>query len=339
MQDDVKKEVPLVSIVMSAFNEEKYIAESINSILNQTYSNIEVIIIDDASTDKTVEKIGQIRDDRIKLYVNDKNRKLAHNLNLAIEKAKGKYIARMDADDIALPNRIEEQVKFMEQNSEVDVLGAFAVCFGDSSAKMEYPVSHDAIKVSLLFENALCHPLVMFRKESIDERYNESYVASQDYELWSRLIWKKNFYNMNSVLLKYRVHKNQTKNVVGRKQKEGAIAARHEMLKHLVDNADPVFLATFDKMFLVGQKFSKKTIDEIESVLKKIIELNKIKLEYNQELIYEKCTHVYFENWYYCEEKFSQKMNDIKTCGFLKDYYYSLPFRKKIKIIIHCLLG
>ena len=141
---------------------------------------------------------------------------------------------------------------------------------------MEYPVSHDAIKVSLLFENALCHPLVMFRKESIDERYNESYVASQDYELWSRLIWKKNFYNMNSVLLKYRVHKNQTKNVVGRKQKEGAIAARHEMLKHLVDNADPVFLATFDKMFLVGQKFSKKTIDEIESVLKKIIELNKI---------------------------------------------------------------
>lgn len=338
MQKDEKKEVPLVSVVMSAFNEEKYIVESINSILNQTYSNIEVIIIDDASTDKTVEKIGQIRDDRIRLYVNEKNRKLAHNLNFAIDMAKGSYIARMDADDIAIPDRIEKQVNFMEKNQHIDVLGAFAVCFGDSTAKMEYPNSHEAIKVSLLFENALCHPLVMLRKSSFVEKYNESYAASQDYELWSRMIWHKNFYNMGDVLLKYRVHNGQTRNTAGRKQKEGAIVARHKMLKHLVDDPDKMFIETFDQMFSVGKRFDLKTMNEIEKNLNQIIKMNSIKKIYNQKLLYQKCAYVYFENWYYCKESFWIKLKNINQCNLLNYYYHSLSFIDKIKIKIHCFL-
>lgn len=338
MQNPIVDKMPLVSVIMSAYNEEKYIVEAVNSILNQTYRNIELIVVDDASSDGTVEKIKEIEDKRIRLHINSENKKLAHNLNLAIDMAKGKYVARMDADDIAMMNRIEEQVCFMEKNKEIDVLGAFAICFGDSIAKMEYPKSHEAIKVSLLFENALCHPLVMFRKSSLDEKYNESYIASQDYELWSRLVWKKKFYNMEKVLLRYRVHKGQTRNIVGRKQKEGAIVARHEMLKHLIENPNLDFVETFDQMFLVGKRFDQETIDKIEVVLKKIIEENKAKRVYDQDLLYIKCAQIYFENWYYCKETFIQKIRNIKQCDFLNYYYHSLSIARKIKVKMHCLL-
>lgn len=202
---------PLVSVVMSTYNEEKYVLDSINSILNQTYENIEIIIVDDASTDNTVSLIENIATDKIRLYINDTNKKLAHNLNFAIAKARGKYVARMDADDISRRERIRTQVEYLEKHKEIDIVASYAKTFGDSDIIKKSPCTHEGIKATLLFTNPICHPTVMFRKSSIDFVYDESCAAGQDYELWARIVECKKFCAINEVLLDYRVIKRQRK--------------------------------------------------------------------------------------------------------------------------------
>ena len=207
---------PLVSIIISTYNEEKYILKSINSILNQSYKNIEIIIVDDASTDKTVKLIQNINSDKIKLYVNNTNKKLAHNLNFAISKSNGKYVARMDADDISRKDRIKNQVDYLEKHKDIDIVSSFAKTFGDSKITKKSPCSHEGIKATLLFTNPICHPTVMFRRSSIDFTYDERCAAGQDYELWTRIVDNKRFNVINKVLLNYRVIKRQRNSEIGR---------------------------------------------------------------------------------------------------------------------------
>ena len=127
------KNASLVSIVMGCYNNEDTIKESINSILVQTYSNFEFIIIDDCSKDHTVDIINSIRDSRIRLMINSENKGLGYSLHTGVCEAKGIYIARMDADDISYPNRIEEEVLFLQKNPEVICVGSWAKKIGNIS--------------------------------------------------------------------------------------------------------------------------------------------------------------------------------------------------------------
>ena len=136
---------PIVSVIMPAFNAENTIIKSIKSILNQTYSNIELIIVNDFSNDNTLELITQIKDNRIKIINNDYNLGISGSLNIGIHASSGDYIARIDSDDIAYLNRIEIQVKFLS-NSGVDVLGGQIKTFGNLiNPRYSYPESKDQI--------------------------------------------------------------------------------------------------------------------------------------------------------------------------------------------------
>lgn len=134
---------PLVSIVMSAYNEAAFISETIDSLLQQSYKNFELIIVDDASTDNTADVIRKYENNRIILLRNKENKRLAFNLNLGIQKAHGKYIARMDADDICMPDRLVKQVNYLEQHPEIAIVGGAAQEFGDANALLEYPENHE----------------------------------------------------------------------------------------------------------------------------------------------------------------------------------------------------
>ena len=131
------EELPLISVIMPCYNREKYIVEAIESILNQTYTNFEFIIIDDCSTDNTFEIVKEYakKDNRILALKKDKNYCYVHSLNKGIEIAKGKYIARMDDDDISLPERFEKQVEFLEKNEDIIALGTFIEIFSDDMKK------------------------------------------------------------------------------------------------------------------------------------------------------------------------------------------------------------
>ena len=174
---------PLVSVLMAVYNGEAYLGEAIESILRQTFSFFEFIIIDDASTDNSRRLAESYRDSRIRVVSNPRNLRLAGSLNRGINLARGKYIARMDADDICHPDRLEKQVAFMEENCDVGVSGSWLYCFGDKKQLWDYPLTSGMIKSNLLFHNQLGHPTVIMRREAMLKNglfYNPRFRASED---------------------------------------------------------------------------------------------------------------------------------------------------------------
>lgn len=184
---------PLVSVVMSVYNEEKYLKDTIESILGQTFTNFEFIIADDGSTDKTQDILKNYaqKDVRIKLIVNERNLGLAKSLNRGIERTKGKYIARIDAGDLSRPERFEKQVRFSEGNEDSYILGTWAYWINEGKeiiGTWEVPPS---INPTLLYKTGgAIHPSIMIRRELFQKigLYNENYDIPLDFEFYMRAI-------------------------------------------------------------------------------------------------------------------------------------------------------
>lgn len=207
-------ETPLVTVLMSVFNGEKYLREAIESVLNQTYKNIEFLIINDASTDNSVAIIQSYRDERIHFFSNEVNLKLTASLNKGIDLSHGKYIARMDADDVSFPERIEKQVAFMEQHPEVGLCGTFVQNIGINDDYVPpYKTTHDEIKFKLFFETHFPHPAAMLRKSMLDKyklKYDTINKVAQDYELWNKIVNYCEVAILPEPLVKKRTHPEMT---------------------------------------------------------------------------------------------------------------------------------
>lgn len=198
-----------VSVILPVFNTERYIREAIQSIVDQTFRNWELILIDDASTDGTLEIARSFEDSRVKIVQNPSNMKVVKSLNLGIRLSSGRYIARMDADDIAHPLRLAKQFKYLEEHQDIALCGTWVQSIGGENRIIRGPLRHEQIQASFLFHNVIVHPSVMFRKEPFMEQgmlYDDTFTNAEDYGLWVRAIEKFRLSNMGEVLLKYRVH-------------------------------------------------------------------------------------------------------------------------------------
>ncbi|MBS7562852.1 glycosyltransferase [Mucilaginibacter sp. Bleaf8] len=203
--------MPKISVILPVYNTELYIKEAVDSILNQTFKDFELLVINDASTDNTLHILQQINDDRLKIINNETNLKVVKSLNKGLDLAQGEYIARMDADDIAHPQRFEKQLRFFETNPDVDFVGSWVQTFGSESNVMKAATEHDHIKVRLFFLNPIFHPAVMFKKQSFNVngyRFDERFTNAEDYGMWVKAIDTLKFANVPEILLKYRVHNN-----------------------------------------------------------------------------------------------------------------------------------
>lgn len=203
---------PVISVAMPVYNGQRYLAEAINSILAQTFADFELIIIDDGSTDNSLQVLReyQKRDARIRLIARE-NRNLATTLNDIIDLARGKWIARMDQDDIALPQRFERQLQWLEQTG-ADICGSWVKLFGASDTYiLKHSQTDEAIKMELLFGAPFAHPAVMMKTELVKQlRYDKAWEKCEDYDLWERAAragWKMS--NVPEVLLLYRQHEAQ----------------------------------------------------------------------------------------------------------------------------------
>lgn len=198
---------------MPVYNGEKYLRQAIDSILNQTFTDFEFLIINDGSTDASESIIRSYHDSRICLVNNTENLKLIATLNRGIRLARGTYIARMDCDDISVPQRLEKQVMFMDGHQEVGVCGGWIQVFGKSNSYVQkYPADSAEIKVLLFFYSSLAHPSVMFRKDILIKHkltYNHDFVSAEDYELWLTAGRYTQFANIQEVLLHYRISDQQ----------------------------------------------------------------------------------------------------------------------------------
>lgn len=212
---------PTISVVMPVYNGEKYLREAIDSIINQTFGDFEFLIVNDGSTDKSDEIIRSYNDSRIVYLQNDGNKGLVYTLNYGISKAKGEFIARMDADDISAPTRFENQVKALEANTDIGICGTWAKIIG-SAKVFRVECEDQKIKGLLLFVNQFIHPSVMFRKDILEKnqiRYETSDFPAEDYALWIRLAPFVKMMNIPELLLNYRIHPNQISTASSERQK------------------------------------------------------------------------------------------------------------------------
>jgi glycosyltransferase involved in cell wall biosynthesis len=201
---------PKVTVLMSVYNCKKYLREAIDSILGQTFEDFEFLIIDDGSTDSSAKIIRSYADPRIRLIQNEENIGLTRSLNKGLKLAKGEYIARMDADDISLPSRFEKQVKALDENEKLGLLGTRYVKIdnkGNEKGEIPVPLRRENIlKHFLLFGSAFCHSSMMFRKSYAKEIgfYDESMKFAQDYDFGLRLFEIYDIDNYPEVLQKWR---------------------------------------------------------------------------------------------------------------------------------------
>lgn len=209
----------LVSVIMPVYNGALYLKEAIDSILSQTHTNLELIIINDGSTDNSEEIIRSYEDNRIRYIINEKNSGICVTLNKGLDIAEGKYIARMDCDDISVPERLQKQIEYMELNPSIGILGSDIIVFGEGIKEQIFTFEHDknCCKAGLLFNTCAAHPVIMMRKSLVDEhlfRYNDIYRGLEDFELWYRISKHAELVNLSYPLLYYRKHKSQeTQNV------------------------------------------------------------------------------------------------------------------------------
>lgn len=229
-----------VSVIISTYNGERFIKECLDSILCQTMPDYEIIVIDDMSEDKTVAIIVEYvkRYNNIRLFINKRhNHSLA--LNIGIDVAKGRYIARIDQDDVMMPYRLKKQVDFMNKNSDIDVCGSWYKTFGTVSTECKgmYGEIKD-ILLMMLLGNPIANPTSMIRKSFIEKnsvKYDETFHYAEDFKFWSEIAKAGGkFYILPEILQKYRIHEKQATFVHGTEQDDEALYVKCDILDFII---------------------------------------------------------------------------------------------------------
>ncbi len=240
------RQIPLLSVIMPVYNGEKYLSESIESILGQTLSEFEFIIIDDGSTDTSVDIIQEYakKDNRIYLVENKVNQGLVASLNKGIELSHGQYIARMDQDDISLPERFETQMNFFILNPDIGILGSSVQIidkYGKAGEVWNFPETHDLVKWELCFRCPIVHPSVMIQKRLLlKNRYRKEWEIAEDYELWVRMVWKSKITTLPNVLLKLRKHPTNNTSRYSKEQYLLSLKIQEIMISQILDENIPI---------------------------------------------------------------------------------------------------
>ena len=341
---------PLVSIIIPTYNVEKYIEQAIDSILNQTYSNLEILVIDDCSTDNTVQMVKSkySKNQKIRLYEKSQNLGPANSRNIGIKQAKGKYIALLDGDDYYIQDKIEKQVRVLERNQDLALCSTFLKCIGLKNNVIKFKINHSDIKDQQLLGCPIAHAAVMFRATFLKENnlfYNENLRFSEDYELFIRMIEKGGkFLTIPEALYMYRISGNQASfiksdNKILKNEKQWEISKNlhYQVLSKLIDENSELYDKKFVDALLIHQVI--RNYDD----LKLFIDWAKKLIEYNESI---ECpfSSKFLENTYknsvlgYFLAQKRLSWNILYQYISVYPYCAKLDLTYQIKYIIKCLL-
>ena len=280
--------MPKISVVMPAYNAEKYIGKSIDSILNQTYGDFEFIIINDGSKDSTKEIILSYSDNRIVYLENEMNSGIVVTLNKGLEYATVKYIARMDADDIAVAERLEKQIEFMEKNKNVGVLGTGICIFGEDVQEQArvFTTNPEQLKAELIFNSCIAHPTVMMRSNILKNNglsYDLEYAGAEDYNLWWKIAKVSQIATIPDLLVKYRIHSSQITKKKDEKYYKMMIKLMEERFSDIGFKSSDIEKKVFMK-YCLGEyeTFSQKDVEELVDCLVHLLRCNKLNKYFSQ---------------------------------------------------------
>lgn len=278
---------PKITVLMAAYNAERYLREAVDSVLQQSFRDFEFIVFDDKSTDGSLEILKAYHDPRLIIIENAQNQGLTKNLVKGMELARGDYVARMDADDVCLPHRLQTQVAFLDQNADVSVVGSAVIFFDGAGYKFvgHQPLSHDEIKCELLYGFTMLHPSVMMRKADLARHglnYDPHFVCSQDHDLWVRAIRCLRFANLHEPLLKMRDHPMKIGRTRRPKQEEMSNETRKRQLDELGVHYNADELRAFNQA--AGGFAPKEEADlrHYEAILLKIFRVNRERAIFDQ---------------------------------------------------------
>lgn len=266
-----------LSVILPAYNASAYVGEAIDSILGQDFGDFELLIADDGSTDDTLAKIQSYKDERIRIIINEKNLGLIGTLNRLVNEAKGEFVARMDADDIAAPNRFSAQLKVLRENPDVTVVSSLMGIINEPGRVVKHRFRDDAyVKAGMLFTNPIVHPAVVFRKDKLPsgELYNKEFLHAEDYGLWTELITSAVFHVIPSPLLHHRSHEQQVSVEHYAQQKRSISKAHAHLCKQMGIQPTEEELELQLSLFLELFEASDAYVDKVDAWLNRLVETN-----------------------------------------------------------------
>ena len=330
-----------VTVLMPTYNVAPWVEEAIQSVLNQTYSDFELLVVDDGSTDDTLEHVSSIEDSRIRIAAFPDNVGLADNLNRGLDLIETELVARMDGDDIAEPDWLETGVKVLDSHPEIDICSFGFQFFGTKTSLVRFPEHHEDSKAQMLFGCTVIVP-VMRRKVFIDNnlRYLTDTFPAEDYSLWARAYRVAKVYNVQHTLFHYRTHATQISTARRQAQIEKSNEVRSQMLEWL----NPDFSDKEKRYFL--DNFVPCKIERKEDIncLKQFADLlvsRNTQGHYDTSALRRKFkSHIAYGALTYAEEKYFPK-NYNPICLFrllTSGFYCTLPAKNRHKIFVKCLL-
>ena len=281
--------MPQTTVLIPTYNCAKYILETLKSVLSQTYTDYELLIIDDGSTDDTEKKIRGIKDNRLVYLKNPNNLGIVETLNKGIKMAKGKYIARMDADDVMVGNRLQEQVDFLEANPSYGMVGGWYEIMDAEGKKrnlLKTSENHEDAKLGLLFRNQFAHPAITMRTALARElKYSQEFIYTEDYDLWCRMAEVAKVANLQNVFLHYRWYPENSCNTKQKELKGNVVKLlSRELDKYNIEHSTEELMIQAAICFSYGKRFfnSDDKLKQLNKWLDKVFDAPKVKALHNK---------------------------------------------------------
>lgn len=287
--------MPEITVFMTAYNASQHITNAIKSILNQTFTNFEFIIIDDGSTDETFNIANSFSDKRIRIIKNETNKGLLFSRNIALTEAKGKYLAILDSDDIALMNRLEIQYQQFQNRPHLALLGTPAIVINNSGEETGEHISvvynKEQISTELFFCNTFIHSSIMLKTEIFKKMGGYQLQLAEDYDLWVRIAMNYEVDNLNFPLVKYRVHACNLTNMRGEKIKDQLYPIKKQQLDKInINISKEVF-----EIITFHPACTEYSINDYHLVILNILEKNKSCQYLESNYLKKKLFHIWYE--------------------------------------------
>lgn len=268
--------MPKVTVLMPTYNVAPYVKEAIESVLQQTYRDFELLVIDDCSTDNTVEVVRGIEDERIRIVQNEKNVGLAENLNRGLSHITTEYVARMDGDDIAEPFWLEKEVSVLDENPEIGICSTGFERFGSVKSLVRFPERHEDIMANMLFECSVIVPtfrMSLYRDHGL--RYSTDAFPAEDYRFWADCLRVTKIYNIQETLFHYRMHPAQICTARREEQHSKVAQVRRYMLDWLSTDFTEEEKQYYTGSFMAPQIASRQDLLGRQAFCQKMIEKNR----------------------------------------------------------------
>lgn len=333
-----------VSVIMPVYNGERYIREAVESVLHQTFSDWELLIVNDASTDGTEKILESFKDPRLKIIKNDKNLGSVVSRNIAFNQIKSEYVAILDADDVAAPTRLEEQVRFLDAHPDFGLVASWSKTIAENGRQIGHVVKDttppEKIPIKLLFHNVLAFSSVMMRKSAMPAiPFKEWSVPVEDVALYLKMLPNSKFAILPKVLVNYRSHEKGISKVYGAKRREVMDKLINGELKKFGIETSPEELKIHRTNFGYGGENVEEFIRKREAWLLKLIRQNQNVARYPQELFEE----VVAEKWLESSDanaSLGLKLWKIfRQSPLSKKISWRKNFKKLLRLWVKCLLA